>query len=285
MKKNLLGRTGLEVSRVGYAGIVSMHVEQDNSDKYVKYALDKGINYFDIAPSYNDAQEKMGLSLKDYRKDVYLACKTVKRDAEGAKIDMENSLKMLYTDHFDVYQLHSITTFEDVDTVFGKGGAFEVILKAKEEGVIRNIGMSCHSEEAAMYALKQYDFDTILFPTNWALHMGKQFGSDMMNAVKERNMGFIGMKSLIHRAWKNDAEKEAYPKSWCKPIYGNDELAIAAMKYATQEMGAQILIPPGNFEHFSYIVENVDIAFSEMTAKEKELLNNELVAIDGMQIF
>ncbi len=285
MKKNKLGRTGLEVSRIAYAGIVSMSVEQNSSDNYVKYAINKGINYFDIAPSYNDAQEKMGKSLKDFRKDVYLACKTTQRDAIGAQKDMETSLKMLYTDYFDVYQLHSITTFEDVDKVFSPGGAFEVIIKAKEKGIIRNIGMSCHSEEAAMYALKFYDFDTILFPTNWALNMGKQFGNDIMKNVRENNRGFLGMKSLIHRSWKDDTEKQAYPKSWCKPIYGNDELAIAAMKYASQEMGAQILIPPGNFEHFSFAVENVDLAFSPISPDEKQLLQKELTAINEMYFF
>ncbi len=285
MKKNILGRTGFEVSQVGYAGIVSMFVDQNDSNDYVKYAIEKGVNYFDVAPSYNDAQEKMGRSLKDFRKDVYLACKTTEREAEGAKAEMEASLKMLYTDYFDVYQLHSITTFDDVDRVFAPGGAFEVILKAKEKGVIRNIGMSCHSEEAAMYALKHYDFDTILFPTNWGIHMGKQFGDNMIKAVKEKNMGFIGMKSLIHRSWKDDVEKEAYPKSWCKPIYGNDELAVAAMKYATQEMGAQILIPPGNYEHFSFAVNNAEAAFTPLTVEEKKLLDNELIAIDGMYFF
>ncbi len=285
MKKNMLGRTGLEVSRVGYAGIVSMFVEQDSSNEYVKYAIDKGINYFDVAPTYNDAQEKMGLSLKEFRKDVYLACKTTQRDAKGAQQDMETSLKMLYTDYFDVYQLHSVTTIEDVDKVFAPNGAFEVILKAKEKGIVRNIGMSCHSEEAAMYALQHYDFDTILFPTNWALNMGKQFGNDIIKSVKENNRGFLGMKSLIHRSWKDDTEKQAYPKSWCKPIYGNDELAVAAMKYATQVMGAQILIPPGNFEHFSFAVNNVESAFSPLTTKEKQLLEDELIAINEMYFF
>ncbi len=102
MERNRLGGTGYEVSRVIYAGIVSGEVGQDNSDKYVEYAIKKGVNYFDIAPSYGDAQEKLGNSLKPYRKDVHLACKTICRTAEEAKQEIDQSLKQLYTDHFDV---------------------------------------------------------------------------------------------------------------------------------------------------------------------------------------
>ncbi len=281
MKQNILGKTGLSVSQITYGGIISMDDGQLNSDKYVQYAIDKGVNYFDIAPTYGDAEEKVGKSLQPFRKDVYLACKTVERDGKLARDFLENSLKQLKTDYFDVYQMHSLMNVADAEKAFEVGGAMEIIADAKKSGLVRFVGITCHSEDAAMYALSMYDFDTVLFPTNYGLHMGKGFGSEISRVAKEKNLGFLGMKSLIHRPWKDEEEQKAYPKSWCKPFYGDNELAIAAMKYATNVLGAQTLIPPGNFEHFKFSVEHADEAFKPLTSSEKELLEKELEAIDG----
>jgi aryl-alcohol dehydrogenase-like predicted oxidoreductase len=110
-----LGNTGYQVSAVVYGGIVSMRDGQTNSDRYVAWAIEQGINYFDVAPTYGDAQEKLGQSLIPYRKDVYLACKTKQRLREGAEKEMKESLRLLHTDHFDVYQMHELPTKEDLD--------------------------------------------------------------------------------------------------------------------------------------------------------------------------
>ena len=106
------GRTGFEISAVSYGGIVSMDDGQAASDRYVSWAIDRGVNYFDIAPSYGDAQEKLGNSLKPYRSGVRLACKTGERMRKGAEREMLESMRMLHTDHFDVYQLHGISSME-----------------------------------------------------------------------------------------------------------------------------------------------------------------------------
>ncbi len=285
MQKILLGKTGMEISRVMYGGIVSMRDGQDKSDEYVDYALAHGINYFDVAPTYGDAQEKLGNSLVGHRDDIFLACKTQQRLAEGAKATLEESLTLLKTDHFDVYQMHEISTVEEVETAFRKGGAFEVLLKAKEEGVAKNLGITCHSDAAALRALELYDFDTVLFPTNWCMHMGKGFGGATAAEIKARGIGFLGMKSMIHRAWQaGERDASRFPKSWCKPISENDALCVAAMKYA-YAMGAQALVPPGNFESFSFAVAHADEILQPMTSQERDLLAAELIAIDGQYFF
>lgn len=115
MEKALLGKTGFMVSRVTYGGIVSMNETQKDSDKYVSMVVEAGVNYFDVAPSYGDAQERLGPSLEPYRKNVYLACKTQIRDAKGAKAELLKSLEVLRTDYFDVYQLHAMTTKENLE--------------------------------------------------------------------------------------------------------------------------------------------------------------------------
>ena len=288
MEKRILGKTGYSVTRVVYGGIVSMRDGQDASDRYVAWAVDRGINYFDVAPSYGDAQEKLGKSLRPWRKDVYLACKTQERRADKARAEMEESLRMLYTDHFDVYQLHALSTLEDVETAFGPGGVMEVVEKAKRDGIIRRAGITAHSEEAALAALARYDFDTVLFPFNWSLVMSWGNGLKLLAEAKRRNMGILAMKAFIERAWDSREEREGsrFPKSWCKPIDPEDTaFGLAAMRFALS-LGVDTLVPPGNFESFSFAVEHIDEALSApLSAEERAFLEAKLPAVQDHLFF
>lgn len=260
MIKRKFGNTGFEITPVVYGGIVSMRDGQEASDQYVSWAIDKGINYFDVAPSYQDAEEKLGNSLKPYRKNIYLACKTTCRMKADAQKEFEQSFKLLHTDYFDVYQLHALSSIEEVDQAFGAGGIMEMLVKAKEQGLVRKLGITCHSEAAALKAISLYDFDTVLFPLNWHMNIGHDMGTRLIKAAKEKGMGILGMKQIIERRWMNpeEAKNSPYPKSWCKPIdMENKELRIAAMKY-TLSLGADTLVPPGDFANFSFVVENID---------------------------
>lgn len=287
MTKKRLGKTNLEVSQIIYGGIVSMDDGQEKSDQYVAWAREQGINYFDIAPSYGDAQAKLGNSLVPYRKDVYLACKTGMRDAEGAKRELDQSLSMLHTDHFEVYQMHALTTVDEAERAFRPDGVFSVMIKAKEEGTLLHLGITCHSEAAALRALELYPFDTVLFPTNWALHMEKGFGSELFAKIKQDDIGFLGMKSMIHRAWLNEEEKSAsrFPKSWCKPITDNDPLTIAAMRYTLCKIGADVLVTPGNIESLTFAVEHLEEILKPMSEDDCELLNQELLSVKAHPFF
>ncbi len=293
MKKKQLGKTGLQVSAITYGGIVSTDdgydgafpngKGQEESDMYVEYAIENGVNYFDVAPKYGNAQGRMGNSLAPYRKDIYLACKTLYRTADDVRRDLEVSLKFLKTDYFDVYQMHALSNVNEVETAFTSGGAMEAILQAKEEGLIRHIGITCHYEEAALRALSLYDFETVMFPTNWALHIRKAFGGKLLEAKREKEFGLLGMKSFIHRAWHSDEERYSsnYPKSWCKPIENYDEWTVAAMKYALS-MGIDTLIPPGNFEQFKFAAEHIDECLdSPLSETDTAFLHNVLEEYGG----
>lgn len=275
MQYRTLGKTGFEVSGVVYGGIVSTDVGQQDSDRSVSWSIDRGVNYFDVAPTYGDAEEKLGNSLKPYRKDVYLACKTTERSREGALKEINRSLELLHTDWFDVFQLHSLTTREDVEVAFGPGGIMELLRELKEKGAIRKLGFSAHSEYAALEALSLYDFDTVLFPTSYQLDMGEGISRDLKAQKAKRGFGFLGMKSLIERAWLNDQEKSdcGYPKSWCKP-FAKEEGAyrVAGMKYALT-LGADVLVPPGNFECYSFMVDHVDEVYgAPLSQQELDML-------------
>lgn len=286
MIKTALGKTGMNVSKIIYGGIVSMKDGQEKSDEYVAYAIDNHVNYFDISPTYGDAQEKLGKSLLPYRKDIYLACKTNKRTAEEAKYEIEASLEMLATDYFDVYQLHSLMNSADADKAFADDGLMPLLIDYKEQGIIKNIGLTVHSEYAALRGFELYDFDTLLFPTNWALNMARGFGNKLHELQQEKGFGMLGMKALIHRAWLDPTEKAAsrFPKSWCKPITDEPEFAIAALRYA-QTIGATSLVPPGNFENFSFCVENSDAIAKPPTEHDIALLKNRLSDARGHLIY
>lgn len=279
-----LGRTGIGVSAVVFGGIINMDEAQQDANRYVARAIEAGVNYFDVAPTYGDAEDRLGPALAPYRQNVFLACKTEERTAAGAKEKLETSLRKLNTDHFDVYQLHALTTDKDLDTAFGPGGAMETVLKAKRDGLIRNVGFSAHNEDVALRALSMYDFDTVLFPLNWALGICRGWGDRISQAVKEKGIGLLGMKALVRRQWR-DGEARPYPKSWCQPIWGDEALGVAAMKYAVLK-GANTLVPPGNFEHFSFMLAHADESFlNPLTEEEWALLRREAKAAESELIF
>lgn len=284
MQYHKLGKTGLKVSAVAFAGIVNMDETPEDAARYTAYAVDSGVNYFDVAPSYGNAEERLSGALKPYRGRVHLACKTQKRGAAEAKEELLHSLKLLQTDHFDVYQLHAMTTAQDVEQAFGRDGAMETLLWARREGLIRNIGFSAHNEDVALDLLRRYDFDTVMFPMNWALGLTTGWGERISAAVRERGIGLIAIKTLILRKWRED-EAHDFPKSWCKPIWDDEPLAVAAMKYGLHK-GAGILIPPGNIAHQRFMVDHIDECVKNpLSEKELELLRAQAGKVKGEGIF
>ncbi|MFA6176712.1 MAG: aldo/keto reductase, partial [Phycisphaerae bacterium] len=136
LPKRPLGKTGFNVSIIGMGGIVVMNETSDHAGQIVSDAVEKGVNYFDVAPSYGDAELKLGPALKPFRKDVYLACKTGNRTYSGAMEELEKSLKNLQTDYFDVYQLHGLIDVEkDVKAALAKDGAIKAFVEAKKNGI------------------------------------------------------------------------------------------------------------------------------------------------------
>ena len=284
MEKRKLGNTGYLVSPVVFGGIINMNETQADADRFVSATVDYGINYFDVAPSYGDAEQRLGPALSPYRNQVYLACKTQERSAEASKKELLQSLQRLKTDHFDVYQLHAMTTQDDVDRAFGLGGVMETVLWAKREGLVRKIGFSTHNEDIALQTLSLFEFDTVLFPMNWALGINTGWGDRISDYAREHKIGLLAMKTLIYRKWR-EKEPRNYPKSWCRPISENTELGVAAMKYGLYK-GAATLVPPGDFEHFCFMLDHIDECLKQpLTEHEWSLLKQEAALVRDEMIF
>jgi len=249
MPKRFAGKTGQQLSIIGFGGIVVMNAEPEHAKKIVAEAVEKGINYFDVAPTYGDAELKLGPALKPFRDNCFLACKTTRRDKVGAKEELDNSLKNLKTDHFDLYQLHAITDVEkDVKAALGKDGAIQTFIEAKKAGIIRYLGFSAHSDEAALMAMKEFDFDTILYPINFCTHYKGKFDQKVVAEAKKRNMGILAIKSMALQKWHDQDKKKRYPKCWYEPI-ADIELARKALAWALGQ-GVTAMIPPGEKELF-----------------------------------
>jgi predicted aldo/keto reductase-like oxidoreductase len=249
METRILGKTGFQVSILGFGGIIVDQTEQKEANYIVSEAMDWGINYFDVAPAYGRAQYILGPALKPYRKLVYLACKTLKRDAKGVDEQLHESLEALQTDYFDIYQFHYLDEPDEINAVFASGGAMETVVKAKKQGLIRHIGFTCHGERAALELVDRFsDFSTVLFPINWAYWFEKDAGIKLLREAAARNLGVIAMKGLAHRKWLENEEK-LYPKCWYKPIYDNDELATLALRF-TLSRDVDVALSPGDIRMF-----------------------------------
>ena len=226
MERRLLGRTGVQLSIVGFGGIVVKDESPESASQLVAEAIRRGINYFDVAPSYGNAEERLGPALEPYRKDVFLACKTAERTKAGAERELHQSLERLRTDHFDLYQFHAVTTQEDVEAIFAPGGAIETFLDAREKGLIRYIGFSAHSEEAALAMMDRFAFDTILFPFNWVCWHQGRFGPRVLEKAQEKGLGILALKALAKRPWA-PGETRPWPKCWYCPVDSPEEAALA----------------------------------------------------------
>jgi predicted aldo/keto reductase-like oxidoreductase len=262
------GSTGQQLSIVAFAGIVVKEVTAEASSRYVSLAIDHGINYFDVAPGYGNAQNMLGPALEQYRNDIFLSCKTNKRDAVSARAELEDSLKLLRTDHFDLYQLHAMTSQEDLEVATGPGGALEVLVKAREEGLVKHLGFSAHSAEVAIELMNRFEFDSVLFPVNFTTWFESGFGPQIMKEAEQRGVARLALKGAAHHALedRNDRVRE---KCWYAPIEDRELMKLALRWTLSQPITAAI--PPGDPELWQMAVE-VAQDFTPITPDEEQIL-------------
>ena len=226
MEQRVLGRTGEALSVVGVGGLVPTNEKPSKVSQIVACAVNRGINFFDTGPSYGNSEELLGPALKPYRESVFLACKTDGRTSKEALRELRQSLKRLQTDHFDLYQLHAVATLEEVAQITGPNGALETLVKAQQQGFARYLGFSAHSEEVALALLKEFDFDSILFPFNWVCWHQVDLGPAVLRKAREKNTGVLAIKALAKRRVKEGEEKR-WPKCWYVPVDDPNEASLA----------------------------------------------------------
>ena len=280
LEKRSLGRTGEMLSVIGFGGIVVMNVTPEEASSFVKLAIDAGVNYFDVSPSYGDAELKLGRALEPYRKDVFLSCKTDGRNKKDSRAELEQSLKNCRTGHFDLYQLHAVTTLDEVKTILGKGGAIETCLEARKEGKIKYIGFSAHSVEAATALINGFEFDTIMFPFNQFSWYAGNFGPQVMALAQEKKMGIIALKAMARGTWPANVSHTRYQKCWYEPLT-NEEDILTGLRFTLSHPIAAA-IPPGEPELFK-IALNLRDKIKPLNDDEVEIIK--AAALKGSPLF
>jgi predicted aldo/keto reductase-like oxidoreductase len=276
MEKRQYGNKEDKLSIIGFGGIIVMSVPQEDANAYVSEAIDKGINYFDVAPSYGDAEDHLGPALEPYRKNVFLACKTEERTKDKAQQELEQSLKKLRTDHFDLYQLHAMTTKEDLETAMGPSGAIKTFEDAKKNGLVRYLGFSAHSAEIAVQLMDLFDFDSVLFPINWVCYLNSGFGPQVIEKAKSKNMGIFALKAMAKTHWAEKEERD-YPKAWYKPVTDPEETELAIRFTLSQPITAAVT--PGDIRLFRKAVE-VANRFKPLSDEEFAVVKKRAEGID-----
>jgi aryl-alcohol dehydrogenase-like predicted oxidoreductase len=269
-----LGKTGEELSVIGVGAIVFVDESPQFAHETVARAVDAGVNYFDMGPRYGGknrpgaAEELGGPAIQPYRDRVFLAEKTGERKKAEAAAQLRESLARMRTDHFDLYQLHGVTTSEEVETIVGPGGALEALVEAREQGLVRFLGFSAHTEEAALALMDHYDFDTILFPVNYVTWYQGHFGPVVLDKAQEKGMGILALKALAKRPWP-DRKKEKWTKAWYSPVESYEE-AKTALRW-TLSRPVTSCVSPSHAELLWWMIE-AEKEITPLTSQDEEVV-------------
>jgi aryl-alcohol dehydrogenase-like predicted oxidoreductase len=195
--KRKLGKTGVEVTILGLGGEGVLRTDGYEKEAYalINKAIDLGINYFESARAYSGSEGYYGLALKERRQEIFLNSKSHARDKKGALQHLHETLKNMKTDYLDLWQVHDVRTADDIKEIFGKNGALEAFVEAREKGLVRFIGVTGHHDPQILkQCLELFSFDTVLMPVNPAEHCYESFIDTVLPLANKKKMGVIAMK-------------------------------------------------------------------------------------------
>ncbi len=244
MKRRRLGRTEHE-SSVAILGCAAFwQADPGKTEAAIEAAIERGVNHFDIAPRYGEAESLVGPFIPDIRSDIFLGCKTTRRQPEGVRAQLEHSLELLRTDHLDLYQLHAVTSVAVLDE---RAGAVETILGAREEGLTRFVGITGHDLEtprAQLEALRRWDLDTVMFPVSpglWNIPSYREDAEALLEECGKHDVGVMAIKSVARRPW---GERERFASTWYEPHTDPDAIT-RGVHFALSVPGVHAICTPG----------------------------------------
>jgi predicted aldo/keto reductase-like oxidoreductase len=221
MQKRRFGRTGHMSTVIIFGAFAVGQIPQQEADEVMEMLLEHGVNHIDVAPSYYDAELRLGPWLEKYRDRFFLGCKTQLRGVGEARAELHRSLERLRVDHFDLFQLHAVTTMEELDQCFAPGGSLEAILEARDEGLAKYVGITSHGLQAPaveIEALKRFDFDSLLFTLNFKMWADEGYRRDLtalLQMAAERDVGTMVIKTWVRGPWE---DQEHRYHTWYEPF-------------------------------------------------------------------
>jgi aryl-alcohol dehydrogenase-like predicted oxidoreductase len=237
METRRFGRTGHDSTVAIFGGFALSQATQEQADATMEQVIAAGVNHIDIAPSYGIAEQRLGPWMPRERERFFLGCKTMERDRAGAAAELRASLERLQTDHFDLYQIHAIRTFDELDLATRKGGALEAILEAKQAGLTRFIGITGHGVDAPaifLEALRRFDFDSVLFPLNFVQYADPNYRRDaeaLIRLCQEKQVGTMTIKSICAGPWGDHPQTHI---TWYRP-FTEPETIQAAVNFVLSQ--------------------------------------------------
>lgn len=221
------GRTGHESTRVIFGAAALSAVTQDEADRTMELVLEHGINHIDVAASYGEAEDRLAPWLADHRDEVFLATKTGERTYQPAYDQIRRSLERMHADSVDLIQLHNLVGPDEWEIALGTGGALEAAVRARDEGLVKFIGVTGHGVEIAdmhKRSLSRFDFDSVLLPYNYPMMQNPQYAADFESLVTiclERNVAIQTIKAITKAPWGDRPHTTA---TWYEPL--QDQAAI-----------------------------------------------------------
>ena len=231
IEKRPFGRTGHMSSAVLFGAAALGKVDQATADRVLDLLLEHGVNHIDTAPNYGDAELRIGPWMDRHRGDFFLATKTALRDYAGAKTDIHRSLERLRTDRIDLLQLHALIHPDEWEQALGAGGALEAVREAREQGLVRFIGVTGHGwNVAAMHrrSLERFDFDSILLPWNWHCARHRTYADDfkaVLALAQQRGIAVQTIKSLARGPWAAGVDHNH--TTWYQPLEDKADIRLA----------------------------------------------------------
>jgi aryl-alcohol dehydrogenase-like predicted oxidoreductase len=252
MQTRPLGETGHDSTVLTFGAIALNWLEQEGADQLVELVLDRGVNHFDVAPTYGDAELKLGPKLRQHRDEIFLGCKTQERGYEGARRKLDRSLTRLGIDTINLYQIHGLEYEEELDEITAEGGALAAIREAKREGLVDHVGLTSHGDpDLILDAIDRIDdLETVMFPLNPVV-AGKDDAEHDYEAVLDRaaeaGIGTLGIKAFAKGPWPatDDLPEEDRPyANWYEPVDSPDEIRERFDFAAAQ--GLSTVVSPGD---------------------------------------
>jgi len=258
VEQRSLGRLGHQSSVLIYGAAALAEVDQDTADASIQLALDAGINHFDVAASYGDAELRLGPWMPDLRSRIFLATKTGLRDRDHAWAQINHSLERLQTDHLDLIQVHAVGDPEELELVTRPGGSLEAVVRARDEGLAAAIGITGHGHQAPathLEALRRFPFDTVLSPLNYMLGQDPAYLADyqaLAAEVQAQDAGLMIIKAVARRNWPEPVE-HGYT-TWYEP-FDDQERIGAAVAWVLSHPEVTGIATPGDVRLLPLVIE------------------------------
>ncbi|MEX1030107.1 MAG: aldo/keto reductase [Paenibacillaceae bacterium] len=277
MLRRTIGRLGYEGSVVMFGAASLGGVTQLEADQSIAYALEHGVNHFDTAAGYGDAELRMAPTISKVRKDIFLATKTGQRSKKEAKEEIYRSLKRMQVDSVDLLQLHAVGTMEELDLCTERGGALEAAIEAKEEGIVKAIGITGHGHQAPLVhleALRRYPFETVLFPLNYYMYSIPEYREAVDALMEEAHRQTVAVrviKAIAKGPW--GVEQKRNYATWYEP-FDQQEIIDACVHFVLSFPGVVGFASAGDIHLFPLIVQAVQTYGSMNEDQVKHILGS-----------